>query len=415
MKPVPSLIAALFAGHAMAAQADVITDWNQKTHELITEAKIGTPPAIRVVAQVQSAALRAVQKAPAAPGAVDAAVAAANRAVLVKLMPTQQAAVDAAYRTALASIADGPGKSAGIASGEQAAAEVLAQRADDNAAAPESYRPFTSAGIYVPTATPAVTQWPQRKPWLMASSSQFRPGAPTALPSDAWTRDYNESKAFGAKASTQRTAEQTEVARFWDYSLPAIYYGVVRTVAEQPGRDVLRNARLYATVAQAMDDSLIAVFDAKYHYNFWRPQTAIRNADADGNAATERDGGWQPLIDAPMHPEFPSAHSALAASVGAVLKADVGSAAMPMLATSSPTAKGAQRRWSDIDAFVQEVSDARVWGGIHYRQSTHVGSQMGQRIGELAATALIAPAQQAALESQGSQPVERISANGMRE
>ena len=155
---------------------------------------------------MQSAALRAAQKAGTAPGAVDAAVAAANRAVLIRLMPAQRA-VETAYRAALASVADGTDKNAGIAAGEQAAAEVLAQRADDNAAAPEAYRPHTSAGVYVPTTTPAVTQWPQRKPWLMAIPAQFRPGAPTALPSDAWARDYNEAKALGGKASTQRDAD----------------------------------------------------------------------------------------------------------------------------------------------------------------------------------------------------------------
>jgi len=412
MKLVPSLIAALVATHAFTAQADVVTDWNLKTHELIGEAKIGTPPAIRVVALVQSATLRAAlnaQRAGTAPGAVDAAIAAANRAMLAKLLPTQQAAIDKAYDSAIAAIADSTAKAAGIAAGEQAAAELLAQRAADNVATPETYRPHASAGVYVPTATPAVTQWPQRKPWVMASASQMRPGAPTALTSESWTRDFDEVKAFGGKASTQRSAEQTDVARFWDYSLPAIYYGVVRSVAEQPGRDVLRNARLYATVAQAMDDSLIAVFDAKYHYNFWRPSTAIRNADVDGNAATERDGGWQPLIDTPMHPEFPSAHSALAASVGAVLKVEIGGTRLPMLATSSPTAKGAQRRWSDLDAFVQEVSDARVWGGVHYRYSTRVGAAMGQRIGEMAATSLVGPVQQAVGEPQ------RVAANAGRE
>ena len=118
---------------------------------------------------------------------------------------------------------------------------------------------------------PAAPQWPQRKPWLMTSAAQFRPGPPPALASEAWARDYNEVKALGGKHSTLRTAEQTEIARFWEYSLPPIYHGVVRSVADAPGRDVTQNARLFAAVAQAMDDAMIAVFDAKYHYNFWRP------------------------------------------------------------------------------------------------------------------------------------------------
>ena len=239
----------------------------------------------------------------AAPGAsVDAAVAAANRATLAKLVPSQQAAIDAAYQAALARIADGPAKTAGIAVGEKAAAAVLARRADDGAATGETYRPHTTPGVYVPTVIPVVSQWPQRKPWLMTSPAQFRPGPPPTLTSEVWARDYNEIKALGAKNSTRRTAEQTEIARFWEATLPTIYHGVVRSVADVPGREVTQNARLFAAVTQAMDDALIAVFDAKYHYNFWRPITAIRNGDIDGNDATERD----PVVDAVhRHPHAP--------------------------------------------------------------------------------------------------------------
>ena len=127
-----------------------------------------------------------------------------------------------------------------------------------------------------------------------------------------------------------------------------------------------------------MDDALISVFDAKYTYNFWRPVTAIRNGDQDGNDATERDAGWSAFIDNPMHPEYPSAHSILAASVGTVLQAEVGKGPMPVLSTSSPTAKGATRRWSTIEDFVQEVSVARVYEGVHFRNSTEVGTAMGR-------------------------------------
>jgi hypothetical protein len=217
----------------------------------------------------------------------------------------------------------------------------------------------------------------------MASAAQFRPGPPPALTSDAWARDYNEVKSFGAKTSTRRSAEQTEIARFWEYSLPAIYYGVVRSVAQVPGRDMTQNARIFAAVAQAMDDAMIGVFEAKYHYNFWRPATAIRNGDIDGNDATQREASWTSFIDAPMHPEYPSAHSILAAAVGTVLKAEIGKGPVPVLTTTSPTAKGASRRWTNLDDFAREVGDARIYEGIHYRTSTDVGIAMGKRIGEL--------------------------------
>ena len=376
-------IAASLLFVASAVNADVITDWNIKAGEIVTESKLGTPPAIRVMAIVQTAVYDAVNTvSPAA--SVNAAVAAANRVTLTKMMPAQQASIDAAYQAALAKVDEGPAKVAGIAAGEQAAAAVLARRAEDGGATPESYRPHTIAGVYVPTAIPAVTQWPQRKPWLMSTAAQFRPGPPPALNSATWTRDYNEIKALGSKNSTQRTAEQTEIARFWEYSLPSIYHGVVRSVAATPGRDVTQNAMTFAAVAQAMDDAMISVFEAKYQYNFWRPVTAIRNGDLDGNDATQREASWTGFIDNPLHPEYPSAHSILASAVATVLKAEVGRGPVPVLTTTSPSAKGAARSWTNFDEFTREVADARIYEGVHYRTSTDVGIAMGKQIGDLA-------------------------------
>jgi hypothetical protein len=142
---------------------------------------------------------------------------------------------------------------------------------------------------------------------------------------------------------------------------------------------------LFAAVAQASDDALIAVFDAKYHYAFWRPVTAIRNGDQDGNDATERDPSWLPLIDTPMHPEYPCAHCIVSGAVGTVLKADIGAGPTPILSTTSATANGAERSWTSLDDFMQEVANARIYDGVHYRNSTEVGTAMGKRIGELSA------------------------------
>jgi PAP2 superfamily len=384
MNLIFSLVLFIGAVCATAARADAVTDWNIVSGQVIAEAKIGTPPAVRMMAIVQTAAHQAVQTATHRGASVEAALAAAHRVALAKLLPAQQAMIDVAYQAALGRIADNTPKFDGIADGEAAANAVLNARADDGAATPETYRPHTAAGVYVPTATPAVAQWPQRKPWLMASAAQFRPAAPPALASDAWARDFNEVKAWGGRTSARRSAEQTAVARFWDYSALPIYHALVRSVALQPGRDLERNARLFAAVTQAMDDALIAVFDAKYHYKLWRPVTAIRNADLDGNDATVIDAGWAPLIDVPMHPEYPSAHSVLASALGTVLEAELGARPMPVLETSSPTAAGATRRFASTGALVQEVGDARVWGGIHYRTATDVGARMGRQVGELA-------------------------------
>jgi hypothetical protein len=385
------------------ALADAVTDWNIKAGEIVVEAKLATPPANRVLAIVQTAVYEAVnaitKRYPASElqleaesgASVEAAIAAANHATLAKLVPSQQEAIDTAYHAELARIADGSAKTAGIAVGDKAAAAILAGRADDGATTGETYRPYTTAGVYVPTVIPAVPNWPQRKPWLMTSSAQFRPGPPPTLTSEVWARDYAEIKALGSKSSTRRTAEQTEIARFWEATQPPIYHGVVRSVANVPGREVTQNARLFAAVTQAADDALIAVFDAKYHYNFWRPVTAIRNGDLDGNDATERDPSWTPFIDTPMHPEYPCAHCVLSSAVGTVLQAEIGTGPRLSLTTTSSTAKGAARNWTKIDDFMQEVANARIYDGVHYRNSTEVGTAMGKQIGELAVAKYLQP------------------------
>jgi hypothetical protein len=416
-------VAALCALNGSPAGADVITDWNLKAGELMSDAKLGTPPATRAMAVVQTAVHEAVKtsssfKQPEI--SVDAAVAAANRGTLLKLIPSQEAAINTAYNTAIAKLAESPAKAAGIAAGEQAAAAVLARRLDDGAATPERYRPHAAPGAYVPTAAVAVPQWPQRKPWSMTSPSQFRPGPPPALGSAQWVRDYEEVRTLGHKGSSKRSADQTEAARFWEYSLPPIYQSLVRSVANAPGRSVQQNARLYATASQAMDDALIAIFDAKYHYNFWRPVTAIRNGDLDGNDATTIEPGWTSLIEAPLHPEYPSGHGVLAGALSAVLQSEAGPGGkLPVLSAASPTAAGVTRRWNTTDDFVREISGARIWAGIHYRTSVEVAAQMGRQIGTQAVAAERGAASAEAIPKPlvpAGQPklIERVAARGVQ-
>ena len=379
------------------ARADAVLDWNARAATIATQAQVGPLVGQRVMAVAQVAVLEAVNaiegggattrlKLAPAPGAsVEAAVAEVNRVVLSALTPSQQPAIDAAYQSAQAAIPAGRARDDGIAVGKLAAAGVLGWVAGDGADAAPAWRPPTVPGAYVPTALPVGVQWGQRKPWLLTSPDQFRPGPPPGLSSATWARDFNESKAFGGARSPRRTAEQTAVAKFWEGTAPTIYHAVIRSAAARPGRDALRNARLLATASQAIDDALIAVFDAKYHYNFWRPITAIRNGDQDDNEATERDAGWVPFIDTPMHPEYPCAHCILAGAVAAVLEAEVGKDPMPTLSTTSPRAPGVTRSWRTLADFVQEVSSARIHDGVHYRNSTEVGSDMGRRIGAWAA------------------------------
>ena len=387
------VLAAVMAAGAPFAHADAITDANAKAAEIASKNPVTPPPvAYRTMAIVQVSVFDAVNtitrrypalrtKITASPGAsVDAAVAAATRTALAKLIPAEQAAIDADYQAALKTIADGPAKADGIAVGEQAAAAVVAACADDGAVAPNTYRHHTSPGVYVPTTFPAVPHWGKRKPWVMARGDQFRPGPPPSLTSETWKRDFDEIRAVGGKTSTRRTPEQTAIAQFWEATKPLVYWPVARSVAKTTGRDASDNARLLALAAMAMDDALIAVFDAKYTYNFWRPVTAIRNADGDA-----RDPAWMPFIDTPMHPEYPCAHCIVSAALGAVLQAELGSSPAPVLTSASPTAGGAVRTWTSVADFAQEVAVARIYDGVHYRNSTEVGAAMGKKIGELVA------------------------------
>lgn len=394
------LLAVAVLSAASYARADAVTDANAKAAEIASRSP-ATPVAVRTMAIVQVSVFEAVnaitgryptsrEKIIAPAGASeDAAVAAATRTALLKLMPAQQAAIEVDYQAALKSLPEGQAKADGIAVGEQAATAIVASRGDDGAIAPNAYRPRTTAGVYVPTAFPAVPHWGKRRPWIMTSGSQFRPGPPPALTSKIWARDFNEVKALGAIDSAQRTPEQTAIAKFWEATAPAVYWPVVRSVANTPGRDVTANARLLAAAGMAMDDALIAVFDAKYAYNFWRPVTAIRNADIDGNVATTLDPGWTPFIETPMHPEYPCAHCIVSASLGAVLEAEIGAGPTPKLSSASSTAGGAVRNWDTVADFVAEVAVGRIYDGVHYRNSAEVGTAMGKKVGKLVAQKLL--------------------------
>ncbi|HJW43569.1 MAG TPA: vanadium-dependent haloperoxidase [Geothrix sp.] len=396
---VPCL--ALISLSQLLLHADAVTEANARACAIVS---VRTPPgpSRRVLAVVQTSVFEAVNAITArygehrldlgsAPGAsVEAAVFAATRTALLGLIPADKAAIEAWYGEALSKLPDGPPRAEGIALGERAAAGVLALRAQDGAMVPETYRPQTTPGVYVPTVIPAAPQWPGRKPWLMVSASQFRPGPPPTLASETWAHDFNEVKARGGKASTQRSQEQTVIGKFWEDNSSAIYFGVLRSLAEVPGRDITDNARLYEITAIALDDAIIAVFDAKYAYRFWRPLTAIRNGDVDGNDATEREPGWSPLIETPMHPEYPCAHCILAATLAEVVDAALPKDQPVRLSTSSLTLPGVVRSWTSTAALVEEVSNARVWSGVHYRNSTRVGEAMGHQVGRLAARQLSA-------------------------
>lgn len=379
------------------ARADVISDWGARAIAIGVEKQMPNAPLTRGLAMMHVAMFEAVNAVERryVPYKLDlttdpstskeTAAATAAHAVLVQLHPDQKSALDQALQSNLATVPDGDGKSKGIELGKKSAAGIIALRADDGSTAQERYRPATKPGVYVPTSIPIEVTSGGFKPWVMEKGSQFRPGPPPALDSEVWTRDYNEVRELGGAKSAKRTAEQTDMGRFWFLTGPRSFAPLVRLVADYKKMDLVDSARLYALVAMASNDAFIAVFDAKYAYNFWRPITAIRNADQTGNAATLRDASWTPLGMTPSHPEYPCAHCIVASAVSEVLQ-QVGGEDVGELTLTSAIAPGVTRKWKRLADYSKEVSDARIYAGFHYRFSTEVANAMGKKIGELAAT-----------------------------
>jgi PAP2 superfamily len=386
----------------VVAAADAVTEWNEIAVATAAAGKHGASDASRVTALVHAAIFDAVNsvdarytpykiRVSAAAGASpEAAAVAAAHAALVQLYPDQKGVLDQASAKSLGRIAEGKAKTDGVAVGEKVGAEMVAVRTNDGAAAPNTYRPVTAPAVYVMTILPISTHWGKVTPWVLDRGSQFRPGPPPALTSPEWVRDCNEVRELGGMKSTARTAEQTDIARFWAVVGPASWDPVLRALAATPGRTLLQNARLFALAEMAAADAYIAVFDAKYTFNLWRPITAIRNGDTHGNGAISRVPDWEPLISTPLHPEYPCAHCITSAAIAAVLEAEFGPT-FPEVTMTSPAALGVVRRWTTAKAFTDEVSAARIYGGIHYRTSAIVGQAMGKQIGELAVRQYLTP------------------------
>ena len=388
---------------ARGAAADPVLDWNEIALAEVTASSQLPPDGARTMAMVHVAVFDAVnaidrryepvamEKRVPTDASADAAVASASYAVLAGLFPAREPELAKLYSTALARVPDGPAKHAGIELGQHAAAACLTQRAGDGTGAPSRYAPQTSAGVYVPTGMPIASEWPEVKPWAMRSPSEFRPAPPPQLTSQVWARDFAEVKRLGAKESQERSASQTETAIFWSITGPASWNPVVRSLASSQPLSTVERARLFALVNVAAMDSFVAVFDAKYQYAFWRPITAIRRAEIDGNDATEAGPTWLPLLETPLHPEYPCAHCISSAAVGAVLEAELGTGEVPVISMTSAAVPGVVHRWTRIADYVDEVSDARIFAGVHYRNSADVGKAMGRSIARQTVATLMRP------------------------
>jgi len=381
-----------------ACRADTVTDWDTKATAVASAAAL-CEREVTIVDLAMFDAVNSIERryqpylqqlAVNGPTSADAAAASAAATALAGLHPE----VAATFRTALSEYlahleATPEALAKGVRLGETAARQILEARANDGATAVDLYRPKTKPGQYVPTAVMVCSTWPTMRPFALASPSQFRPGPPPSLKSREWAVDYNEIKEFGSKASARRSAQQTETARFWLMTGPQAYHPLARQMVLQRHLSLIDSARFMALFAVTLTDAYIAVFDAKYHYEFWRPATAIRNADLNDNPDTERDTTWQPLDNTPMHPEYPCAHCIESGAAQVTLES-LGQP-LPELSLTSPTAEGVTHHWSNLDDFTTEVANARVWAGFHYRFSARVGTALGRQVGEYVATKVMQP------------------------
>jgi hypothetical protein len=398
---VAALLVLVWSG---PARADVVLDWNGLAAQLIVGpggANKVPPLGLVDLAIVHTAiydAVNAVEGFPFAPYGVQptvttpasaaAAAARAGRDVLLALYPSRSADIEALYASSLAAVPDGPAETNGIDVGQQAAAGILALRANDgrNAGTP-IVEPPEAPGVWI--RTPPGFLAPQApwagsvNPWTLKSSDQFRPEPTPELDSETWLRDYNEVKALGPGTESTRTAEQTNIARFWADQPMLQWNRAWRGISIGAGLSVQDNARLFAMLATASSDSLIACWEAKYHYMFWRPVTAIRAGG--GNPALTDDPSWLGLVPTPNHPEYPAAHGCFSGASVETLSYFFRTDDFTFTITSNFAGVTTPvRAYSSFSQALQEVADARIYGGMHYRNSTHKGALVGKQVSHFA-------------------------------
>ena len=395
---ISAAAAALFA--AQPASADIVTDWwDFATRMASPYAGPRTPDQNRAPTRVSLAMFEAVNAIdrryesylgfPAGDSSAsqDAAAAAAAYHVLLHAFPEQKTALEESYTMAMAGIADARSREAGRLIGEAAAKAAIAAGGIDPAIVQEPYRPRTTPGEWIATPLPQLESYMAAyKPWAIPSAEALRPPPPPALTSPIWARDYEEVRRLGGKTSADRSPQQTLIARYrqaFDLT-PSLRYA-----ADMPGRSAVRNARMLALYQMAFDDSALAMIAAKFHYNYWRPVTAIRNGGADGNDSTRPDPAWLPLLNTPNFQEYPCGHCTVAAAAAEVLNAELGPEPKGGVRVASQGVPlSAIQVLTSWDEWARQVSDSRIYGGVHYRFSNEAGEEIGRR----AARAVLAKA-----------------------
>lgn len=397
------VVLALLALGTPASTADPaensVTHWTRIAEQFIT---IGRPPASSevIMGTVQAAIYDTVAategglepfmasvQAPAG-ASTDAAVATAAHDVLVARVPLQAIPITTEYDAFMGTIADGQAKTDGRQVGIAVAAEILLLRADDGLGNVVPYvQPTPGPGVFEPVlaTTPVDVVLTQVQPFTFDSPSSFRPNGPTSLLSGEYAADFNEVKAYGRSDSVVRTPEQTQTVRFWAENTFVQLGRTVRLLAEERGLDVRESARLLGFVHVATADAMITCFEAKYYFSFWRPFHAIRRADTDGNRATTLDPTWTSFLVV-NHPEYPSGHSCFTGAMTKALEIYFGTNAIPLTISSTFAGAGPPRTYARLSDIRAEVADARVWAGLHFRNSMQEGFKLARKVAENAAS-----------------------------
>jgi len=378
--------------------ANAVSIWNEIAFNttLVPSSPAGVTPSERAsgpdVATVQLAVYDAVMaiagthrpfaikpSTPAAGASMEAAAIEAAYRMLKGLFPSRGDKYEAAYAAGIGDLPDSDAKTRGMAIGAEVAAGMLALRANDGRETVlPPYVPGTLPGQFVPSGPNLVGRLtPIIKPFTTTSNSQFRAGPPPALNSAGYAADLNEVKAIAGTTSTVRTAEQTEVARFFTEP-PGTWNWRNRVRFATASQSLADNARITAMLEIAVVDALGACFDTKYHYNYWRPTSAIRLADTDGNPATEADLAWTPFVPTPNHPEYPAAHGCNDGAIAEVIRSFYGTKKVRFAFDSTVT--GTTHHYESTDDLVHDSRNGRVWGGMHFRNSTIIGSEMGKDV-----------------------------------
>ncbi|MBV9931226.1 MAG: vanadium-dependent haloperoxidase [Alphaproteobacteria bacterium] len=389
---------------AAPARADTVADWWDYAGKIASPlaATTQTPDQQRAITRASLAMFEAVNAIdrryeswlnfPAADPAAsqDAAAATAAFKVLAAAFPAMKTTLEESYAITMDELPDGPAKDKGRAIGEAAAMAALAVGGLDPAVKLVPYRPRTAPGEWVPTALPAIdNSMYAMKPWAIPSVVSLMPPPPVALGSERWAKDYEEVRRLGGRGSKERTPHQTLMAR---YRQALDLTPTMRSLADQPGRTPVQNARMFARYQMAFDDAAEVMAAAKFKYDFWRPITAIRNGAADGNEATQPDPAWVPLLPTPNFAEYPCGHCTVAAAIAEIMKTETGPRPPGGVRVGSLAVPNSiVQTLPDWDTWAQQVSDSRTYGGVHFRFSNEAGEQIGRTAARIVAEKVARP------------------------